>query len=347
MTQIAIAGAGLIGRVLAWELIQAGHSVSLFDQDEVHGDTAAAYTAGGMISPMSEIEILEPGLLQTARTSLQLWPALVGSLGHDVGFHHHGSLIVSHAQDATTHRHYLQQLQQHPQVSEQDYQHLTQAQLQQQEPELLPTFQQATFLPGESWVNPDRLMVVLAENILPVCQRWHSNTRVVEVKDYTVVSEHETFAFDLVIDCRGMGAQCDIKGLRGVRGEVARFHAPAVQLKHLVRLMHPRYCLYIVPRADQRYLIGATQIESEDRGPVTVRSALELLSAVYSLHKGFAEARIEAFKTNLRPAMPDNQPHLHLQPGLMRINGLYRHGFMLAPAIVQMAIQQLQQQGYL
>ncbi|WP_428243352.1 glycine oxidase ThiO [Gynuella sp.] len=347
MNHIAIVGAGLIGRAMAWQLLQTGQRVTLFDRDRIDGDEAAAYTAGGMISPLSEIEVLEPALLQLARQSLQLWPALVDSLGQEVDFHNHGSLIISHPQDSTAHQRFLKQLQQHTHPTAEEYAWLNASQLRQQEPELLPNFQQAVLLPEESWVDPARLMPALAERILPLCEHWHSGCEVTAIEPHTVSCGLDSHRFDLVVDCRGMGAQKDLPGLRGVRGEVARFHAPEVRLTHLIRLMHPRYCLYIVPRAGQRYLIGATQIESEDRGPVSVRSALELLSAVYSLHKGFAEARIEAFKTNLRPAMPDNQPLLSLQSGLMRINGLFRHGFMLAPAITAQALQQLQQQGYL
>lgn len=98
--------------------------------------------------------------------------------------------------------------------------------------------------------------------------------------------------------------------------------------------MHPRYRLYLVPRGHNHlYVVGATQIESNDRGPVTVRSSLELLSAAYSLHSGFAEARIVELRTNCRPALRDNLPKIECEQGLIRVNGLFRHGFLLSPAL--------------
>jgi len=99
--------------------------------------------------------------------------------------------------------------------------------------------------------------------------------------------------------------------------------------------MHPRYRLYIVPRRDDLYLIGATQIESEDSSEITVRSTLELLSAAYSVHPGFAEARIVKSDVNLRPALADNQPKIIHQPGLLQVNGLFRHGYLMSPAIAK------------
>ena len=76
-----------------------------------------------------------------------------------------------------------------------------------------------------------------------------------------------------------------------------------IELKRPVRLMHPRWPLYIVPRDDNRFMIGATTIETDDLG-VSVRSALELLSAAYAVHPAFAEARIVEIGAGLRPAFP-------------------------------------------
>jgi glycine oxidase len=42
--------------------------------------------------------------------------------------------------------------------------------------------------------------------------------------------------------------------------------------------------------------------------------------------------------SNLRPALPDNEPLLQVEPGRVRINGLFRHGWLLAPALVQDAL---------
>jgi len=139
-----------------------------------------------------------------------------------------------------------------------------------------------------------------------------------------------------VIDCRGLGAKQQWNELRGVRGELIWLQAPEVNIKRLVRLMHPRYRLYLVPKGyDDLYIVGATQIESNDAGAMTVRSSLELLSAVYSMHSGFAEARIVDMRTNCRPALNDNLPKIECSEGLIRVNGLFRHGYLLAPTLAQ------------
>lgn len=74
--------------------------------------------------------------------------------------------------------------------------------------------------------------------------------------------------------------------------KVLRVQCPGVTLQRPVRLMHPRYALYVAPRPDHQFVVGATELESEDAGPVTLRSMLELGSALHSLHPAFGEARV-------------------------------------------------------
>jgi glycine oxidase len=157
--------------------------------------------------------------------------------------------------------------------------------------------------------------------------------------------------FDWVIDCRGLGAKSawnstsnSAKDLRGIRGEVIRLYAPEVKLRRPTRLIHPRYPIYIAPKEDDVYVVGATEIESEDVSPMSVRSAMELLSATYTVHSGFAEARILEMATQCRPTLKDNLPEIYLDkktngPSLMMINGLYRHGYMISPAILDCALE--------
>ena len=141
-----------------------------------------------------------------------------------------------------------------------------------------------------------------------------------------------------------MGAKKQWNGLRGVRGETLHVETTEIQLQRPVRLMHPRYQLYIVPKPNHRFIIGATQIESEDRSPMSLQSSLELSSALYTLAPAFSEARIIEMDTNLRPAFADNLPKIQQEPGLIRANGLFRHGYLLAPAVVESIMARIQLQ---
>jgi glycine oxidase len=141
----------------------------------------------------------------------------------------------------------------------------------------------------------------------------------------------------IVIDCRGLSARDTQANLRGVKGEMIIVESDEIELSRPVRLIHPRWPLYIIPRADNQFMIGATSIETEDNG-VSVRSALELLSAAYAVHPAFGEARIVEFGAGLRPAFPDNLPRIAIDNQKIAINGLYRHGFLLAPALAELTL---------
>ncbi len=140
---------------------------------------------------------------------------------------------------------------------------------------------------------------------------------------------------DWTIDCRGFAARDTLTDLRGVKGEMLVLATREISLARPVRLLHPRHPVYIVPRGDGRFMVGATAIENEEKARVTARSVLELLSAAYAVHPAFGEAEIIETGADLRPAFPDNLPRIRRMDRVIHVNGLYRHGFLLAPALAR------------
>jgi glycine oxidase len=346
--QIGIAGAGIVGRLIAWQLVQRGHQVTLFDKDPIESGTASSYTAAGMLSPYSEAESAEPLVFALGVASLQLWPQLIRQLGAEVHYHSGGTLVVSHRQDQGDFNRFSSVIHQRLDARRGDFELIGRDKMAALEPELSAQFQQAIYMPQEAWLCCCCLMPALGDALLAKNAAWYSSTQVEAVNAREIVvktrSGQKSHRFDLAIDSRGLGGKAQLPQLRGVRGELLWVRAPEVKINRLVRLMHPRYRLYVVPRRDDLYLIGATQIESEDRGEITVRSTLELLSAAYSLHPGFAEARVVDSGVNCRPALPDNQPKIFSQDGLLRVNGVFRHGYLMSPAIAQ-EVADLVEQG--
>jgi glycine oxidase len=142
---------------------------------------------------------------------------------------------------------------------------------------------------------------------------------------------------DWTIDCRGFEARAALPGLRGVKGEMLVLFTREVTLSRPIRFIHPRHPVYIVPRGDGRFMIGATMIENEEAGRITARAMLELLGAAYAVHPAFAEAEIIETGAGVRPAFADNLPGLRIEGRVIYVNGLYRHGFLAAPALARRA----------
>ncbi len=353
--RVGIAGAGLLGRLVAWALARQGHHVSVFDPapqalpaHDGHG--AAGFTAAGMLSPLAELETAEPEVAHRGWQSIAHWQAIVTELGARLSrpphFAQSGSLMVAHGPDLGAARRVLQRLEQVDAAfaSAHRPQLLTPPGLQQLEPELHGSGGplHAWWLPGEAHIDTVAALQALHDDAEGV--RWHWAQPVQDVAPGQIWlgnPEHaQPLCFDLVCDLRGTGARPAVP-VRGVRGEVVWLHAPGLHLQRPVRLLHPRHRVYIVPRPGERVLVGASEIESEDRSPMSLRSAVELMAAAHSILPALAEARILRLDTNLRPALPDHRPQVHHEKGLLRINGLYRHGWLLAPALVDDALRSL------
>ena len=331
---IAIAGVGLVGRVLALYLLQKGHKLTLFDEDRAYGDASAGFTAAGMLAIFAELETAESSIFERGKRSISLWPSLLEQVGISDAFQLEGSIITAHPQDLSELDHFIETLQSKvPEAS--TIKTLNKEEIMALEPDL-EQHNKAFYIPNEGQVDAQRFMKASSDYLLEHQNvTWYQEKKIDHVDD--LIKE-----YDWVFDARGLGANEDIENLRGVRGEVFWLEAPEVKITRPTRMLHPRYKIYIVPRPNNMYIIGATEIESEDKSPMSVRSSLELLSAVFSMHSGFAEARIIKCATNCRPTLKDNLPKIIQEEKLTRINGLYRHGYLLAPAVVEDALKELQ-----
>jgi glycine oxidase len=354
--RVGIAGAGVLGRLLAWRLSRAGHAVTVFDpapgpQAPTTGTLgapawpcAAGFTAAGMLSPLAELDNAGPEIALLGWRSLALWRDVAERLqraGVSVPlFVQGGSLLLAHGSDLGAAQRVLARLHSATALAGQlpVPEALDRTALAALEPALSPDLK-AWRLPGEAQLMPREMLHALGTHAPGVWWCWGERIESVQAGVLHVAGEGPV-RFDLAVDVRGLGARPELP-LRGVRGEVIWLHAPGVRLQRPVRLLHPRHRVYIVPRPGDLLVVGASEIESEDRSPVSLRSAVELMAAAHSVIPALAEARIVHMEANLRPALPDNGPLTEQQPGLLRINGLFRHGWLLAPALVQDALAAL------
>ncbi len=348
----AVLGAGLMGRLLAHRLAELGHQVEVFEAQGPDAQGAAARVAAAMLAPLAESAITEFPVVRMGQHSLLRWPQLIAGLAEPVFFQQNGTLIVWHRQDAAEARRFEECLKQ-TQLKLSDLPapaHLVEASLADLEPALSGRFSQALYLPGEGQLDNRQLLAALLQSLQRqgVTLHWHSPR---SLEDFPVSRDRhsrkgpDATDFDWVFDCRGLGARAQWPALRGVRGEVIRLYAPEVTLQRPTRLIHPRYPLYIAPKENHVFVVGATEIESDDLSPASVRSTLELLSAAYTVHSGFAEARILEIATQARPTLPDNLPAVRcLDERRLQINGLYRHGFLIAPALLDVVLEWVQHQ---
>jgi glycine oxidase len=309
-SKVTVVGAGVAGLTTALELSERGIAVEVIERGSSVGE-GCSRMAGGMLAPWCERAATDEAVMRLGAPSIDWW------LRHYPGTVRNGSLVVAPARDAAELTRFAERTE--------TYEWRDADAIAALEPDLAGRFRRALFFPREAHLEPRRALPGLAEALAK---------RSVAIRFGVEQAEG-----DFTIDCRGLAARDVLTDLRGVRGEMVVIRSREVSLSRPVRLLHPRIPLYIVPRGEGVFMIGATAIESEARGGVRVRSAVELLNAAYALHPAFGEAEILELGTDLRPAFPDNLPAVRRGPNGLLVNGLYRHGFLLAPAMARQAAE--------
>ena len=309
-SSIAIRGAGVVGLWQALTLARRGHDVTLYESSaEPFADACSLY-AGAMLAPRCEEESAEAIIRDLGRRGIALWRETYPDTIAD------GTLVVALHRDRAELDRFARMTGGH--------QRLSASELAAIEPVLGDRFAGALYYEEEAHLAPEAALRFMLDAVLAQGVALRLGDGEMPKGD------------DLVVDCRGLAAKDDLPTLRGVRGERIVVRSREVNLTRPVRLLHPRFPLYVVPWGDGLYMIGATLIESEEVGAITVRSALDLLAAAYAVDPAFAEAEIVRQGAGARPAFPDNRPRIIVAKGYIYVNGLYRHGFLLAPVLAEL-----------
>ena len=314
--RVLVIGAGVAGLATATELAERGADVEVWERGAEIGAGAASRLAGAMLSPWCERESAEARVAEVGAGAAAWWAARVP------GVVQQGSLVLAAPRDRSELTRFARRTGHFDWVVRETIAGL--------EPDLGERFGQGLLFREEAHLCPRCALKALARRLEAMGATIHLGREGGDAPQ----------GFDAVVDATGFGARERLAGLRGVRGEMLQIRSREVRLTRAVRLLHPRLSTYFVPRdAEGLIMVGATMIESGGHGPVTVRSALELLGAAYALHPALAEAEIVETAAHVRPAFPDNLPRVIRDGRRIHVNGLYRHGFLLGPAMAREAAQ--------
>ncbi len=308
---VVVVGAGVAGLCCAFELTKAGASVEIIDRGASLGADSCSWFAGGMLAPWCEGESAEPLVVSLGERAIAWWKR------RGVGLAQRGSLVVAQRRDEPELKRFARRTKEHEWLTENEIAEL--------EPELEGRFSHGLLFPKEAHIDPRAALKSLKASLEGLGV----------FIEYGCDGFAHTDRTDHVVDCRGLAARDELADLRGVKGEMLLIRSSEFFLTRPVRLLHPRIPLYIVPRGNGLYMVGATMIESDDRTRITARSLIELLQGAYSLHPILAEAEVVETGCDVRPAFPNNLPRIRRRGNTTYVNGFYRHGFLLAPALAE------------
>jgi len=319
--RVTVIGAGVAGLACAVELAERGAQVEVLERAERLGGACCSWFAGGMLAPWCELESSEPLIATLGAESIEWWRK------HFSATAARGSLVVTHSRDGGELTRFARRTERFEWLDEEAIAAL--------EPDLAGRFGRALYFREEAHLNPRAALEALEQRLaaLGVNVRYG-------VDAYASGTGGEGGpAEGAWVDCRGLEARDVLTDLRGVKGEMLLLKLPELILSRPVRILHPRIPLYVVPRGAGVFMVGATMLESDQPTRISARSVLELLSAAYALHPAFGEAEILELGTGVRPALPDNLPRIERRGNILYVNGLYRHGFLLAPALARRAAE--------
>ena len=339
MRNVAIAGGGLVGLVVAWRIAQRGYAVTVVDDAP---GTGASYAAAGMLAPVTEAAYGEEALLALSRESLRRYPDFVAELtrasGVEVGLRTTGTLAVGFDADDMRALDALHAFQTELGLPAD---RLTARAARDLEPGLTPRVRGGVHVPGDYSVDGRAVHAALlaaasSAGVTLVPDRVTS----VLVRDGRAAGlqlTHSTVESNAVVLALGAWGSA-LPGappvpVRPVKGQILRLRGAAGLVERTVRALVRGRPVYLVPYDKDGLIVGATV---EDRGfdsTVTAGAVHDLLRDAIEVVPGVTELELTETLARWRPGTPDNAPVLGpcALPGLLLATGHYRNGVLLAP----------------
>ncbi|TDF41760.1 FAD-dependent oxidoreductase [Alteromonadaceae bacterium M269] len=310
-----VIGSGVVGLTVADYLTDSLFDVTIYSASSGPDSSCCSWWAGGMLAPYCEQETAEPIIGKLAKESLVYWQ------DNAANYHSLGTLVLATQRDLPLLYDFKNKTESWLDVGRTDIERL--------EPHVDRRLISGLYFENEAHIDPRKTLQKLEQKLKAKGAIFNYGQRLSDEYIETQLNA------DWIIDCRGMGGKKRLSSLRGVRGEMLYLQSDEIQLSRPIRLLHPRIPIYIVPRGNGLFMVGASMIESENDGPISVRATMELLSSVYTVNPAFGEASILETGADLRPAFDDNIPAIHQDGRYLSINGMYRHGYLAAPAMAR------------
>jgi len=337
--RVVIVGGGIIGCASAYELAKAGCTVTVIERGAVGSEASSA--AAGMLTVLGDSARPDP-FQELGLASWRLYPdttaELRASTGVDVEYTTTGTLYpLFTAPDIRA----AEARCESPLPKELGLTVLDGPEVFDREPAISKRARAALFIPGDHWVNNQRLTIAYAQAAAARGVAFRQGARVADVlvegsRARGVVAEGERVPADAVLLAAGAWSGQVTASLRArlpvepARGQMlALSHVPPL-LKHCIHAAD----VYLVPRPSGELLVGATVERVGFVRAVTPEGIGSLIRAALELAPDLAARPITRTWSGFRPWAPDSLPILGPWPG---VQGLYvatahfRNGILLAP----------------
>lgn len=315
---VSIVGGGIIGLSTAFEFLDAGYTVTVYDPSPA---TGATHHAGGMLAPTAEVQYQQQDLIPLMFASAELYPSLIQRVSQytdlPTGYRTEGTFVA--AADRADAQH-LTDLTEYLRASGIKVETPTTRQARREEPALTPNVAKLISIPGDHQVAPRLFAKALLDAI---------KNRGATVKEEKVTE----LPSGLVVLAAGLGAaELDPRlRLRPVYGDVLNLHVPESMqplLTRVVRGFVEDRPVYLIPRDNGLLTIGATS--REDSPAPRTGAVYDLLRDAIRLVPGIEECEFVEATCGARPGTPDDLPYIGRDGDIIISTGYFRHGILLA-----------------
>jgi glycine oxidase len=349
---VIVAGAGVIGLAIAYELARLGHDVQVIDGRPDFGPASRA--AGGMLAPLGEAR--DPGpFVRLGMASLDRYPDWTAELeaqsGVEVGFRRCGKLLLATGPDDVAS---LREREAWMRADGHRAAWLDGDALRSLEPALSPEVVGALHLPDDAQVDNTRLHQALMRALQVAGGRLSVGVRVRRilidggrVSGVELEDGRQLWAPQVVLAAGAWAPH--VEGLprplpvRPVRGQMIQIGLDQPLIERLISTPSA----YLIPRLRDGYptlVVGASMEDAgfdEQTDPQTLQGLNDAaIGAVPALRDA---PRIGAW-AGLRPGTPDGLPVVGRDPdleGLVHACGHFRNGILLAPITAELVCDEL------
>ena len=346
---VVVVGGGVIGLSVAWHLRREGASVILLEGGQVGGQATGA--AAGMLAPLAEAKEAGP-FVTLGLASLRRYPEFVDALREETGMDAEltgpGMLRTATGEDEleALSREFAWQ-----RALDLPIEWLSGAEVHMREPALSANIEAAVLSTFEKNVEPRRLARALAlanvrrkVSILegtPVFGFEKAGARVtgVHTPGGILSCGQVVIAGGAWTKTIGSWLEANLP-IFPVRGQILALSCLPPPLKHTLYTRAG----YLVPKADGRVVVGATEDSAGFDARPTAQGMARLLNFAVQQIPSLATAPFENAWAGLRPACVDELPILGPLPGWENAyvaTGHFRNGILLAPITGEILAQSL------
>ena len=341
-SDVVVAGGGIVGLAVGYELARRGRSVLVLDAGDVPG--AATRAAAGMLAPTSEADLSDRALVALELDSLRRYPEFVADVerlaGRSCGYRTEGTIWVALNRDQEGDLERLAAMQRAKGLSAE---RLSSREALAREPHLSGRIVAGLLIVDDHQVDPRSMATALGEAIVALGGRLGPGCRVTRIDDAAGRVEAvegvaggqafrvgcETAVLAAGVWSGEIAASVPRLGLRPVKGQLVRLTGPEL-VRHVVRTPD----VYLVPRRGGELLVGATMEEQGLDALPTAGATLDLLREAWRVLPGVYDLSVTELSVGFRPVVRDHRPVIGAAAtrGLYVATGHFRNGVLLAPA---------------